>query len=262
MREATCYYCGVDASTSEHVPPRCLFPERKDSLGIDYRKNLITVPSCDAHNTEKSKDDEFLMACVTPIVGNNGVGYIQTQTKLRRAFARNDGQLLKLVMPDRKQAMIELPNGSTFPVLIGNANMPRLCRVLEHVARGLYFHIKGERFVGDCHILPSFISFPEDSDLEAIKQISGLMVRQERGDWAIHGENPEIFQFAIGPVDQFGLLPMVMTFFRRADVYVSFQPDGVKRPFRNLSEATPENPIRIEIHQNPPGPEADEPSKK
>lgn len=261
MREATCYYCGVDASTSEHVPPRCLFPERKDSLGIDYRKNLITVPSCDAHNTEKSKDDEFLMACVTPIVGNNGVGYIQTQTKLQRAFARNDGQLLKLVMPERKQATIELLDGTKFPVLIGDADMPRLCRVLEHVARGLYFYINRRRFVGDCHVFPLF-TMPKDPAVEVIKQISELMLRQERNDWVNHGDNPDIFKFAIGPVDRFGLTPMVMTFFRRADVCVSFQPEGVRRPFRNLSEATPENPIRIEIHLNPPDPKAEAPSKE
>ena len=33
-------------------------------LGIDYRKNLITVPACDAHNLQKSKDDEYLQLLV------------------------------------------------------------------------------------------------------------------------------------------------------------------------------------------------------
>lgn len=33
-----CYMCDNDATTVEHVPPKCLFPEMKDSNGIDYKK--------------------------------------------------------------------------------------------------------------------------------------------------------------------------------------------------------------------------------
>ena len=57
-RTDKCYYCGEPAMSEEHVPPKCLFPEQKDT-GKDYRKNLITVPSCDKHNAGKSCDDEF-----------------------------------------------------------------------------------------------------------------------------------------------------------------------------------------------------------
>ena len=53
--------CDSSARSREHVPPRNLFPEAHESGGVDYRINLITVPSCDAHNSAKSKDDEFLM---------------------------------------------------------------------------------------------------------------------------------------------------------------------------------------------------------
>ena len=62
MKETeTCYMCDASATGREHVPPRCLFPEAKDIPGKDFRKKLITVPSCDAHNFAKSKDDEYLM---------------------------------------------------------------------------------------------------------------------------------------------------------------------------------------------------------
>ena len=58
---ATCYMCTSAATSVEHVPPRCLFPEQKDlPIGVDLRKQLITVPSCDIHNSRKSKDDEYL----------------------------------------------------------------------------------------------------------------------------------------------------------------------------------------------------------
>ena len=37
-----CYKCDKEATGQEHIPPKCIFPERKDLDG-DYRKNLITV---------------------------------------------------------------------------------------------------------------------------------------------------------------------------------------------------------------------------
>ena len=44
----TCYMCEKESTSSEHVPPKCLFPEKKDLPdGVDLRKSLITVPSCD-----------------------------------------------------------------------------------------------------------------------------------------------------------------------------------------------------------------------
>ena len=87
-----CYWCGVDATSKEHVPPKCLFPEDKDIQKIahdTFRKNLITVPSCDAHNLEKSHEDEYLMACLGGGVLNNEVAYIHTHTKIKLARDRN-----------------------------------------------------------------------------------------------------------------------------------------------------------------------------
>jgi len=70
-----CYYCGTDASSKEHVPPKCLFPEKKDIAdGMNYRKNLITVPSCDKHNSNKCKDDEYLQLIIVHGYFNNTVG--------------------------------------------------------------------------------------------------------------------------------------------------------------------------------------------
>src|SRR6056297_1597568 len=89
QQRGRCYFCGKPATSSEHVPPKCIFPEQKDLPDEDYRKNLITVPSCDKHNAAKSRDDEFLMACLAPVVGNNGAGFLHMNTKLSRSYARN-----------------------------------------------------------------------------------------------------------------------------------------------------------------------------
>ncbi|MDQ1158844.1 hypothetical protein QE385_003171 [Sphingomonas sp. SORGH_AS 950] len=51
-----CYFqdCVNDHSSKEHVPPKSFFPE-------DQRVQLLTVPSCDKHNTAKSNDDLYAL---------------------------------------------------------------------------------------------------------------------------------------------------------------------------------------------------------
>ena len=117
--ENECYWCGAPATSKEHVPPKCLFPELKDIEGIysdNCRKDLITVPSCDKHNLNKSKDDEILMACLAPLLGNNGIAYIHTCTKLKRAFSRNTGlrtSAFRVLKEDELQI-----DKYTFPMLV------------------------------------------------------------------------------------------------------------------------------------------------
>lgn len=55
--KGACYFqaCTTAASTKEHVPPKAFFPK-------DKRDQLITVPSCPEHNSQKSGDDMYALA--------------------------------------------------------------------------------------------------------------------------------------------------------------------------------------------------------
>lgn len=48
-----CYYCGQPATGQEHVPPKQMFRA--------FDCDSITVPSCEAHNTSKSFDDQIII---------------------------------------------------------------------------------------------------------------------------------------------------------------------------------------------------------
>lgn len=241
-----CYFCGKPATSSEHVPPKCIFPEQKDLSDEDYRKNLITVPSCYRHNSAKSRDDEFLMACLAPVVGSNGTGFLHTNTKLARSHSRNP-HLIKETIRDARPLNLVAPDGTTFPVLVGRPDMGRLCRTLQAVARGLYFHANGKRFKGTVTVIPSFVKFPPGKTMSIVQLLARRIIDHDRTDWPTHGENPRIFTYQIGPVDQFGMIPMVMTFYSGAEVLTAFQPKGVQLPHKNVFSATPENPIDVEI---------------
>lgn len=241
-----CYFCGKLATSSEHVPPKCIFPEQKDLPDEDYRKNLITVPSCDKHNAAKSRDDEFLMTCLAPLVGNNGTGFLHTNTKLARSHVRNP-HLINDTIRDAKPLNLVTDDGTAFPVFVGRPDMERLCRSLQAVAYGLYFHTYGKRFKGKVTVIPSFVKFPPGSTMSIVKLLAQRMVDQDRTHWQTDGDNPDIFTYQIGPVDQFGLTPLVMNFYARAEVLAAFQPKAVHLPHKNVFDATPENPIDVDV---------------
>src|SRR3546814_6410940 len=94
----SCYMCDEPSVSKEHTPPRCVFPEQKDTNGKDFRKALITVPSCETHNSAKSKDDEYLMMVLTSYFNNNEAAQEQIRSKIARAWAKS---------PDRKSTRLK-----------------------------------------------------------------------------------------------------------------------------------------------------------
>src|SRR6185503_18234133 len=52
-----CYYCGAPPpSTQEHAPPRLMFAA--------FDCDIITVPSCEKHNTEKAGNDRAVITAL------------------------------------------------------------------------------------------------------------------------------------------------------------------------------------------------------
>ena len=86
-RATTCYMCDSAGTSREHAPPTCFFPSAQE-IGRDLRRNLITVPSCDRHNSLKSKDDEYLRAVIVMTAVQNKVGQHQFFGKLLPAVTR------------------------------------------------------------------------------------------------------------------------------------------------------------------------------
>ena len=66
MRNSNCYRCGEKKTSMEHFPPRSFFPNRGKGL------QLTTVPSCKAHNNDKSEDDIYVLAHICLNTSKNG----------------------------------------------------------------------------------------------------------------------------------------------------------------------------------------------
>jgi len=221
--------CSEIASSREHVPPMCLFPEEKDIKTSMFRKNLITVPSCTLHNSKKSKDDEFLMACVAGIVGNNFLGYFHTHTKIKRTFLKKGKAFLKVIMTEVYHGDFKNEIGKIFPVLVGRPHFNRLESCFRHIAYGLYHHKFGKQFEGECQVLMDFITY-DDVKTEKFKILIRKALKYEKQP-IIEGENPEVFNYEFYEPDAFGLNALRMTFYQGAKVYVAFKDKEIKEAF-------------------------------
>lgn len=207
-RHGTCYMCDMPATTREHVPPKCFFPEQKD-VGINYRKSLLTVPSCDLHNSEKSEDDAFLQFVITSYYKNKVIAQKQFSTKNMRAIERNRSQLD--IFSD------------SYPVLVGGQlslasyiDRPRLDKGIEHITRALYFYHHQKRLD-----LPIKVSTPDllmdkqpNADeinyrTQKIKEVTINVL----GNEPEHGENPDIFSYQFKNIEDRNLFLVRMVFY-------------------------------------------------
>jgi hypothetical protein len=230
-KDNICYICRNKATSREHVPPLCLFPESKDVLGLNFRKNLITVPSCDEHNSKKSGDDEFLMVSIAGIVGNNFLGYYHTKTKIDRALRRKSKNFLnKAIIRNSKASIIELGKGNKFPVLYGNPDFERLIKCFENIAYGLYFHEHNESFIGNIKMLLGFLKYVDSNDDTMIKFVRRRFELEELA-LEIKGKNPDIFKYQFCKPDKFGLIALKLSFYKATEVFISFIPIGKSIPF-------------------------------
>jgi len=222
--------CENEETSREHVPPKCLFPEKDDIGHSDFRKNLITVPSCDLHNSNKSKDDEFLMVSIAGIIGNNSIGYFHHRGKVTRALKRTSFKLLSKVFFKRKSVKLNIRSNKFLDVIVGTPDYARLMNCFTHIAYGIYMHRFGERFVGQIKVVPGFL-FSPDKNSENFRKFIQHKCRLELVDKKRNGENADVFYYQFTDVDKNGLLGLKMCFYGGVDVYVSYRPEGVSLPF-------------------------------
>lgn len=232
----SCYRCNAPAVSVEHVPPKCLFPERADVSGNDLRKNLITVPSCNEHNAGKSDDDEFLMVSLAGVIGNNSVGYRHKFGKVERALRRRSYRLLsKVLLGEHTLHQLPLDNNRFVEVIWGTPDVERLTRCFEHIGYGLHYHHFGRQFSGTLRVHLGFLQHPEGNARTFNAMIRARAEIDLAGQPTL-GANPDVFRFIVSEPDSFSTFLMKLHFYGGLEVYVAFIPDGIDLPAHPLNE--------------------------
>tara|TARA_B100000470_G_scaffold185702_1_gene150994 strand:+ start:2132 stop:2875 length:744 start_codon:yes stop_codon:yes gene_type:complete len=221
--------CDLLAVSNEHVPPKCLFPDSKDIKGINLRQNLITVPSCDIHNSAKSKDDEFLMVSLAGIFGNNSIGYQHKFTKVNRAIKRSSNRLLDAAFKERRHYILERDN-EFLEVIWGTPDHTRLQECFRHIAYGLYYHHFEKRFKGQVKTLLSYLHSTDNANNQLVQFIKARAKIDLKGA-EIHGKNPDVFYYQFVEPDEYGLFMLHIRLYGGIDVYTAFIPENKEVPF-------------------------------
>lgn len=228
MSELTCYMCNRPSTSREHVPPRCLFPEVKD-VGVDCRRDLVTVPSCDEHNSGKSADDEFLMVSLAGIIGNNSIGYSHKFSKVNRAIRRSSFSLLNKAINNQKWYVVEFGPNKFIDVVWGTPDYDRLIRCFDRIARGIHLAHFERKFHGRSQILLGYTKSELPNPAEYQRFIRDKVAVELHGKPRL-GSNPSVFSYQFTAPDQFGLFLVHLQFYGGLDVYVSLVPDGCDMP--------------------------------
>jgi hypothetical protein len=209
--------CEAPATSKEHVPPACLFPELPIA-GVDLRRNLLRVPSCDTHNSHKSKDDEFLRAnlvlcCAhaSPVASSEFFG------KLLRAVSRNPRAYGTFV----DDTGIPGPTGSR----VLRTDRRRFDRCIEHIVHGVFFYTYRERIRFPVAIVsPNFLSAGMGGGI-AIHQPTQSTVDVSRvflqGE-PIQGSNPSVFRYRVRREGT--LFAFCAQFYEHLEVYAASTP--------------------------------------
>lgn len=185
-----CFACDQPATGMDHVPPRCFFPKQKDlpAETTDVRRNLITVPACHEHNGRYSKDDEIASYVILLTHKANRVGEKQFLTKGLRAITGRKGLIAGVF---KKIEVFQLPDGTEIPTVQFDGE--RVTRVMERIARGLFFHDFGHRWNCTLGLLsdgPLMSDMSPSPYRQVIRQIEPTFSYSSR-----KGTNPAIFWY-------------------------------------------------------------------
>lgn len=186
---STCYMCDRPATSSEHVPPKAFFPKAADTPeGDDLRQNLITVPACDLHNSAKSKDDEYTSYAIAFHFEGNEIVAHSSAKKFLRAIKRRRG--LIGILKDNFPVIVD-----GRPTIGFRVDMPRVDRVFDHVARGLFYHHYGQPHQGEVKLL-----FPNLFDVTSTNRTLRTELDtslRSLGSAERHGDNPSAFYYQV-----------------------------------------------------------------
>ena len=175
--------CNAPSTAAEHVPPKCLFPRRSE-----YRKHLITVPSCDAHNSHKSKDDEYLRHVLASAPGVNSVALIVADESLVPSFERRP-HLMKTFLEKARLVITGMGETAAFQV-----DVTRFKRAIGGIARGIYFHETGTKLLRQTQIIWGCLLTP---DLSKAPFFDFIRSTEHNAPARYKGTNPAVFRYAL-----------------------------------------------------------------
>jgi len=161
-----CYCCNENSVSREHIPPKCIFPNPRPS-------NMITLPSCDKHNSKKSKDDEYFRWFLSTVCGPTSATALNIlKTKVIKGLRRKPALHNTIMKNSIKSINIYSPGGIWLGKKPGfRFDNKRIVRSLKLICKGLYFYNFNKRII---NIHKFALKFNPDLNENEINEITYL----------------------------------------------------------------------------------------
>ena len=204
-RNQSCYWCGSESESHDHVPPKSFFPKNR-------RVDLIKVPACKKHNEELSKLDEKFRLYFQ-MSAESKIALEEFTNKSLRGLKRKEATGLRKALA--KSAVPMILNGrKTTAFRVDTVEMNAFS---EKILRGLYFHHYREIFDGVVNSACSHIH-SVDFDISAVIEMF-LEFRQDLKKGST--KNEEVFKYECGRITENGItaFAMICTFYETVTIF-------------------------------------------
>lgn len=226
MTKQGCYICNQTKTSVEHVPPRCLFPQKKDlPEGFNLRKQLITVPSCNEHNTAKSKDDEYLLYMLLLNIPNNKTAENYFFNKAIRAMKRAPSLFQGFTKTQISVTAIDEKSGEVHNTIAVQVDEERLNYSLASIGQALYFHHYNTPWEGRIKAYPHFLIHLKENNAKELYKPNEIMqqaTEQFMAEEELHGENPEVFSYQFAEGNESTTLVMYLKIYEGSTITLLF----------------------------------------
>ncbi len=210
-----CYMCENIATSKEHVPPKCFFLKDAQTIsGKNFRKNLITVPACDLHNTGKSKDDQYLLFIICVEYESNSEAQQTYNIILKHAFYENP-HLLEQFSIGGRISTIDGHLSASIPI-----NRERFNREMDCISRAIYYHHFNEKWEQKLWIISTALrsdplewGFFKAVEYDAfLFQVRNWVIKETK-NLVKYGENQEIFYYKVYDDPSEKIQVLILVFF-------------------------------------------------
>lgn len=209
-----CYWCGIELTPSsikrEHVPPKAFFPK-------GFKKDLMTVPSCEKHNNNFSKLDEKFQFYLKSHRSNSAAENDFLDTVLR-GLKRKEKQ--GFVNSFNKNTGIGFINEK--PTIFSKLEPFEADTFIEKIIRALFFYHKEKPAEGMIQWFSKHIHFggiDSNSFVDSFKEDLDERILT-RGEF----NNPEVFQYRY--IDVQGTFGLFLDFYEGIEFIGWVLPKG------------------------------------
>lgn len=230
--KAKCYCCNEISTSREHIPPECFFPGKEylPDGSPDYKKNLLTLPSCKKHNTARAKDDEYT-AIFLILNADSEIAFTIFKSKWFKTLEKNNLSIAKTVFSKSRLIQVQKKVGSLiipYETAQVSYDRDRIDNVIQSIARGLYHYESKyqDKWLGDCTVQsPNFLM----ADLSLSPDYEYLMFESqvfENSELEKKGANPDIFIYQIW--QNLDKVTIKMVFYKTIIFFVRFEAKSYK----------------------------------